>query len=313
MELFPAANEDQWSLIKRVIDDSDYYVVVVGGRYGSIGSQGISYTQMELNYAKEKGKYIIGLVVKDISRLEHRKVEQGEIARQKLEEFKSDVKNGRIVRFWENKTDIQLQLMQSLTFAIREHPGVGWAKADELSADDLRMENLELKQELLKIKESSRTDDKSEMAKGLSCGNDSYDVKIRVKYEALDPEEEERGHFIATESVQMTWDGILAIIGPKLMSETTQELLYRELNNKIIGAYSWGFKEKYENEQPECEFQEIELERTCFETIMVQYRALGIIAISDKKRSLRDRATYFALTSHGESELIRIMAIKKSI
>ncbi len=36
MELFPAANEDQWNWIKRVIDESDYYVVIVAGRYGSV-------------------------------------------------------------------------------------------------------------------------------------------------------------------------------------------------------------------------------------------------------------------------------------
>ena len=34
MEFFPAANEDQWTLIKNVIDDCDYYLVIVGGRYG---------------------------------------------------------------------------------------------------------------------------------------------------------------------------------------------------------------------------------------------------------------------------------------
>ena len=47
MELFPAANETQWNLIKKVIDDCDYYVLVIGGRYGSIGPEGISYTEME--------------------------------------------------------------------------------------------------------------------------------------------------------------------------------------------------------------------------------------------------------------------------
>ena len=47
MELFPAANDDQWTLIKRVIDDCDYYIVIIGGRYGSIGPSGKSYTQME--------------------------------------------------------------------------------------------------------------------------------------------------------------------------------------------------------------------------------------------------------------------------
>lgn len=36
MELFPAADEEQWSLIKRLIDDCDYYILIVGGRYGSV-------------------------------------------------------------------------------------------------------------------------------------------------------------------------------------------------------------------------------------------------------------------------------------
>jgi nucleoside 2-deoxyribosyltransferase len=54
MELFPAADEDQWSLIKKVIDDCDYYIVVIAGRYGSIGPDGKSYTQMEYEYAVQK-------------------------------------------------------------------------------------------------------------------------------------------------------------------------------------------------------------------------------------------------------------------
>jgi hypothetical protein len=57
MELFPAANEEQWSWIKRVIDESDYYVVVLAGRYGSIAtSTSLSYTEMEYRYALETKK-----------------------------------------------------------------------------------------------------------------------------------------------------------------------------------------------------------------------------------------------------------------
>ena len=56
MELFPAANDDQWTLIKRVIDDCDYYIVIIGGRYGSIGPEGISYTQMEYAYAVSQAR-----------------------------------------------------------------------------------------------------------------------------------------------------------------------------------------------------------------------------------------------------------------
>ncbi len=57
MELFPAADEDQWTLIKRVIDDCDYFIVVVGGRYGTVSpTTSMSYTQMEYEYALKKGK-----------------------------------------------------------------------------------------------------------------------------------------------------------------------------------------------------------------------------------------------------------------
>ena len=31
MELFPASDDDAWTLIQRVIDASDYYVVIIGG------------------------------------------------------------------------------------------------------------------------------------------------------------------------------------------------------------------------------------------------------------------------------------------
>src|SRR5215467_9172009 len=65
MELFPAANEDQWTLIKRVIDDCDYYLVVIAGRYGSIGPDGLSYTEMEYRYAIEKNKPVIGFIHKN--------------------------------------------------------------------------------------------------------------------------------------------------------------------------------------------------------------------------------------------------------
>src|SRR4026207_2413755 len=65
MELFPAANEDQWSLIKKVIDDCDYYVVIVAGRYVSLGPNGHSYTEMEYRYATECGKPVIGFIHRD--------------------------------------------------------------------------------------------------------------------------------------------------------------------------------------------------------------------------------------------------------
>src|SRR5207244_2864020 len=43
MEMFSAADEEQWKIIARHIDESDYYIVIVAHRYGSITPEGISY------------------------------------------------------------------------------------------------------------------------------------------------------------------------------------------------------------------------------------------------------------------------------
>ena len=66
MEFFPASDATQWELIKRVIEEVDYYVVILGGRYGSIGPEGFSYTEMEYDYAIEIGVPVLGFVKTDI-------------------------------------------------------------------------------------------------------------------------------------------------------------------------------------------------------------------------------------------------------
>lgn len=88
MEMFPAANADQMTLIKRVIDESDYYVVVVAGRYGSVDAEGISYTEQEYDYAVQTGKPILGFVHGDPDRIEAGKTDQKDAAREKLAEFR---------------------------------------------------------------------------------------------------------------------------------------------------------------------------------------------------------------------------------
>lgn len=55
MEAFVATDNEQFEVIKKVIDLCDYYVLIIGQRYGSINeSTGISYTEMEYEYAKQQ-------------------------------------------------------------------------------------------------------------------------------------------------------------------------------------------------------------------------------------------------------------------
>ena len=61
MEMFSAADEQQWSIIKRQIDQSDYYVVIIANRYGSVTDEGVSYTEKEYDYAVSQGAPNLGL------------------------------------------------------------------------------------------------------------------------------------------------------------------------------------------------------------------------------------------------------------
>lgn len=79
MEAFPAIDEEQFEFIKRVIDDCDYYLLVIGGRYGSVSEKlGLSYTEMEYDYAVSKGIKVVAFFHKDPDSLPVRKSEQSE-------------------------------------------------------------------------------------------------------------------------------------------------------------------------------------------------------------------------------------------
>ena len=56
MELFIAGDESQLETIKRWIDESDIYMLILGSRYGSIEPKsGLSYTEVEYYYAVDSG------------------------------------------------------------------------------------------------------------------------------------------------------------------------------------------------------------------------------------------------------------------
>ena len=100
MELFPAADEEQFEFIKKVIDDCDYYLLIIGGRYGSVGADGLSYTEREYQYAIECGIKVIALLHESPDEISVSKSEINETLRERLRVFREQVKTGRLVKTW---------------------------------------------------------------------------------------------------------------------------------------------------------------------------------------------------------------------
>jgi len=48
-----------------------------------------------------------------------------------------------------------------------------------------------------------------------------------------------------------------------------------------------------------------------FQTMKVQFVALGLITKSEKKRSIKDSGTYWSLTPFGETKMMQLRALRK--
>ena len=159
MEFFSAVDEEQMEFIKRVIDESDYYVLLLGARYGSLDSEGVSYTEREYDYAVSKGKKVIALIHKNPDSIERGKTDRNEELFQKFMAFRQKVINAkRLVAFWDNTAELILNFQSSLIQTIQRFPAIGWMRGDSLAnAETLQklaaseLENLRLKEHIKNI------------------------------------------------------------------------------------------------------------------------------------------------------------------
>lgn len=104
MAAFQASDDTQWDYIKRRIDDSDYYVLIVAERYGS-ELKGKSYTQMEYGYTVAQGVPTVAFLLEGGARKTWA-AEKGEFEKKaKLERFRK-LYEKKLVKYWRNKDDL---------------------------------------------------------------------------------------------------------------------------------------------------------------------------------------------------------------
>lgn len=129
MEMFSAEDEDQWEIIRRTIDISDYYILILGLRYGSETSEGISFTQKEYEYAIERKIPILAFLLDENASLSQDKRDND---LNKINLFRSTVlKNSKMSDFWTNTDELTKKVSISLMKQIMQKPGIGWIRGDQ--------------------------------------------------------------------------------------------------------------------------------------------------------------------------------------
>lgn len=138
MELFTAGDETQMEVIRRWIDDSDIYLLILGGRYGSIEpTSEKSYTHLEYEYAIQRGKPFFAVVMNEealelkVFSSKSTAIKESENP-SKYKEFKSVV-TSRMVKFWSNEDQIKLAIYETLKEFSYRKDLIGWVRADQIA------------------------------------------------------------------------------------------------------------------------------------------------------------------------------------
>lgn len=146
MEMFSAEDEDQWEVIRRTIEVSDYYVLILGLRYGSKTTDGISFTQKEYEYAIERGIPVLAFIMNDGISLSKDKRDDDLTD---INAFRNTVlENSKMAQFWATKDELLKNVSISLMKQIMQKPGIGWVRGDKvISADAMSQELTNLSSE----------------------------------------------------------------------------------------------------------------------------------------------------------------------
>lgn len=137
MELFAAGNESQLETIRRWIDDSDVFMLILGGRYGSVEpNSGKSYIELEYEYASEKKKPLFAAVISD-AYLEGKVKEVGTSAIETmnghlLKGFRETVTK-KICRFFGDTNGLKQIVLQSLSNFERDENLAGWVHGSAIA------------------------------------------------------------------------------------------------------------------------------------------------------------------------------------
>lgn len=147
MELFKANNQDQMKVIRQWIDESDVFMLILGGRYGSLDPvTQKSYTHLEYEYALEKQMPIFTLILTD--KMIRDKFTQSDrpmddfrevINSEKHAAFVEQTKTGSVVKFLESIYQIDGAVMGSLRHFEGDSSIDGWIRSNEPSADNLSL------------------------------------------------------------------------------------------------------------------------------------------------------------------------------
>jgi hypothetical protein len=294
MEWFGAIDEQQFEFIKKVIDDCDYYIVIIGGRYGTVTAEGVSYTEKEYDYAVSKGLKVLAFIHKDPGSIPAKHTEQEAEARAKLEKFKEKLKQGRLVEFWEGTDQLAGKVAVSMSKTIRMYPAVGWVRANQVATvenlaevNELRKDNEQLKAQLASAAVPPKIEDLAGLEENVTVSGTAKrsDVSFSIGDIAFDW------------SVVVSWKELFAAIAPELIGHPSDGVANAIITKAMFAkSGEHGHSARIRNED--------------FQTIKIQLMALNLVNCHMQPVKGGGVALFWSLTDQGERMMLDARTVR---
>jgi len=294
MEAFPAADEVQFEFIKTVIDSCDYYVLIIGGRYGSLASEGISFTEKEYHYAVSKNIPVLVFPHGDPESIPVLKSEKSAESAKLLQAFIEKASSGRLRKTWTTIDGLKLAIRESLDYAKATKPRPGWVRGDSIASIETLMEIESLRKANSELKEQIQRE-----TPDLGFEPAGLDTVYDIRGTKTQPVRTEYGDVYGAPSVWSTKESlkkIFSFVGPNMRGD----LIHSALNNRIGIAVQTG------PESSLFEPEYIKVDADDFNSILLQLEALGLIETSRTKTAAKNNADYSRLTAKGINYLMRL-------
>ncbi|MFM0202203.1 DUF4062 domain-containing protein [Paraburkholderia fungorum] len=293
MELFAASDKKQMEVIEGWIDESDIFMLVLGGRYGSIEPESDkSYIHLEYEYAVSAGKplfalYLTDKAIDDKVRASGRAVfEQGDS--KALNNFREMVQS-KMCREINDTKDIHIQVPKAIKSLAAANKLEGWMRASNVESlaplmdqlASLRAENARLTEELKKPKAELTilprlTDEFSEK---------SLDAEIHLQ---LKVDIYSQGTIGARNQWVTTYREILTIIGPSLLTQPFEATVHAYLDRLIKDRQG---------------YDSVEVLESSFQELKMKLAGFGAVNLTRDDRKIR-----WTLSENGKNLLVKAHA-----
>jgi hypothetical protein len=257
--------------------------VIVGGRYGSLADESVSFTEKEFEYAKSKGIPVLAFLHHDPRKLPVEKTDESPHKAALLEQFRKKLSTGRIVELWTDAGDLCTKIVIAVVNAVNLTPGVGWVRGDQAidpgvlqEMERVRIENSDLRARLEAVQAEGLVFEQS-----LLGPSDELTIRAEIRDENRPNEK------AAIKTLSLTLGQLYEDLYDVLLAEPEE--------HRVRDTIGWMLRKSLE--PSEADSKNVTIDDDDFRRIRNQFEALDLIKIISVKNRYSNPAGNFYGTS----------------